>query len=109
MTFTVAPVHEQAAMQQLLDLIHNACAQPGILAASLYQSRRESRHFLTSLQFTDQGAADAYRDTNYYGEYILTNLYRLLECDSFTIETYEPARELGVPSFPEIRPTFSNC
>jgi quinol monooxygenase YgiN len=98
MTFTVTPGHEQAATELLRELVRHARTQSGALAAHLYQSQRDPRHFLTSLQFTDQQAANAYRNTNFYGKDILTNLYRLSECDSFTIETYEPVVESGVPS-----------
>lgn len=98
MTLTVVTGREQTAMGLLSDFVHNACTESSALAAHLYQSRREPRHFLMHLQFADQQTADAYRDTGYYGEHIMTDLYSLLECDSFTLETYEPVIEVGVPS-----------
>jgi quinol monooxygenase YgiN len=77
-------------MKLLRKLAHYARTEPGILAGEFYCSQTEPRRFFTYLQFTDQAALDAYRGTGYYGEYVMTNLYGILEGDGPTIETYEP-------------------
>jgi len=47
----------------------------------------------TYLQFTDQAVAEPYKGSAYYGEYVMTNLYGMLESDSPTIEMYDPLFE----------------
>jgi quinol monooxygenase YgiN len=92
-TFTIAEGHEQAAMKLLRKLVQHARKEPGVLVSQAYRSRREPRRYFVYLQFTDLAAADTHRGGAYYGEYVLTNLYGMLESDGPTIETYEPLFE----------------
>jgi hypothetical protein len=40
-----------------------------------------------ALVFTDLAAVDAHQGSAYYGEYVMTDLYGMLESDGPTIET----------------------
>ena len=88
-TFTIVPDHEQAVMKLLRKLVHHARTDPNILLTQAYRSRKVPYHFFACLQFADQAAADAHEGSAYYGEYVMTNLYGMLESDSLTIQIYE--------------------
>jgi quinol monooxygenase YgiN len=92
-TFTIVPDHEQAVIKLLRKLVHHAQTDPNILQVQVYHSRKEPYHFFACLQFADQGAAVAHEGSAYYGEYVMTNLYGMLESDSLAIEIYEPVFE----------------
>lgn len=92
-TFTIIPDHEQAVMKLLRKLVHHARTDLNILLAQVYRSRNEPYHFFAYLQFADQAAADAHESSTYYGKYVMTNLYGMLESDSLTMKIYEPLFE----------------
>jgi quinol monooxygenase YgiN len=89
-TFTVQPEHMQAAMKLLRDLVKHGQTEPGMVHIQVYRSQREPRHFFASLQFDDEGEVNAHQSSAYYGEFVMTNLYGMLEGDGLTIETYSP-------------------
>ena len=88
--FTIRAGQEQAAMQLMEKMTHHMRTEPGVLASQFYQSQREPRSFFVYLQFTDQTTFDADRTTNYYGTYVMTILYDMLETDSLKIDVYKP-------------------
>jgi quinol monooxygenase YgiN len=92
-TFTIAEGHEQAAMKLLRKLVQHARKEPGVLVSQAYRSQRDSRRFFVYLQFTYQAASDAHRGSAYYGEYVMTDLYGMLESNSPVIEIYDPLFE----------------
>ena len=92
-TFTVIAGQEQAAMKLMEKMASHMRTEPGVLSSQLYQSQKEQRNFFVYSQFTDQTAFDANRGTNYYGTYVMTNLYGKLESDSLKIDVYKPLFE----------------
>ncbi len=92
-TFAIAGGHEQAAMKLLRQLVQDARKEPGVLECQAYRSQKEPRRFFVYLRFTDQAAADGHRGHAFYGEYVMTDLYDMLESDNLVIERYDPLFE----------------
>ncbi len=92
-TFTITVGHEQEAMKLMEKMAAHMRNEPGILSHQLYQSQKEPRNFFVYIQFTDQTAFDTDRGTDYYGTYVMTNLYGMLEADSVKIDIYKPLFE----------------
>ena len=89
-TFTILPRYEQAVIELMQQLLHHAQNEQGVLLAHIYRSQREPYYFFACIQFTSQAAVDAHTGSAYYGEYMMTKLYGMLESDGPTIEIYEP-------------------
>ena len=92
-TFTIQPQHEQAVIELMKQLLYHAQNEQGVLLAHIYRSQREPYYFFACIQFTSQAAADAHTGSAYYGEYMMTKLYSMLENDGPTIEIYESIDE----------------
>ncbi|GHO86957.1 putative quinol monooxygenase [Dictyobacter formicarum] len=90
MIFRIIPGNEDEAMKLMDQLVRHTRTDPNILLADVYRSQNKSRKFFAYLQFTDQAALDSHRGSAYYGEYVLTSLYGMLETSSLTVETYKP-------------------
>ena len=92
-TFTILPQHEQAVIELMQQLLHHAQNEQGVLLAQIYRSQREPYHFFACIQFVSREAADAHTGSAYYGEYMMTKLYGMLESDGPTIELYKSIDE----------------
>ena len=90
-TFTIAAGREREALKLLRNVMHHARTEPGVLEIQAFRSRKEVRRIFVYLRFTDEAAVDTHRDAGYYGKFVMTDLYNLVEDDnSPDVETYEP-------------------
>jgi quinol monooxygenase YgiN len=89
-TFLVNPGREKEVMTILREHVNPAKKEAGVGVSHAYRSRTEPRRFFIYHEITDQDAVDAHRNTGNYGEYILTNLYSMLDQASLVTDTYDP-------------------
>lgn len=89
-TFLANPGCEKEVMTILREHVNPAKKDAGVRVNLAYRSRTEPRRFFVYHEITDQDAVDAHHSTGNYGEYILTNLYSMLDQASLVMETYDP-------------------
>lgn len=89
-SFLVERGHEKEATRLIHKILKWERNEPGLLVCEAYRSQREPRRFFIYQQFADGAAVDAHQTTNNFAEYVLTDLYGLLEPESLSIERFDP-------------------
>lgn len=88
-TFFVRSGCEKDTLRILRDHVKQAHKDPDLLVSQVYRSRKEPRHFFVLERFADWDAYVAHRSTRDYGKYIVTNLYDMLELETFSVDVYD--------------------
>lgn len=90
-TFFVYPGCEEDALRILQHHVEQQHKDRDFSVSKVYRSRKEPRHFSILEEFPDWDTFVAHRSERDYGKYIVTNLYDMIEIETFSIDAYDLA------------------
>jgi quinol monooxygenase YgiN len=88
-TFRVYSGCEKDALRILYHHVKQMHTDPNLLVSKVYRSRREPQYFCVLEEFPDWETFVAHRSTREYGKYIVTELYSIMDPETFSIDTYD--------------------
>ena len=85
----VYPGCEKDALRILQHHVEQQHKDRDFSVSKVYRSRKEPRHFYILEEFPDWDTFVAHRSARDYGKYIVTNLYGMIEIETFSIDAYD--------------------